>query len=149
VIIVLGTRDDPHVEWVTSELQGRHIPYVILDHGSPPSFKITSSENASLQINVNDLPIEPTVIWDRSKLFLNFYSGDQIRRNHFVRTKEWLGLYETLRALYSDRTYPPHDKIKLFSNKPIQSIIAKSCGFRVPPFMISNSKNELQVFSES
>lgn len=149
MIIVLGTRDDPHVEWVAVELQKRNVPCTVLDHKSPPSFEITSNEDFEFNITIDGNHIKPSVIWDRSKIFLNFYSGEDTSRNYFVTMKEWLGLFEFIRSNYRERIFPQRDKIILFSNKPIQAKIAKSCGFLVPKLIITNSKPSLVSFSES
>lgn len=148
VLLILGTRTDPHVDRVARELEHRgDVQVLVLDYldGTWFALEEDSAGRIAFRINGTELP-ERHLIWDRVKILPGtelYLRGDETSTGYAAQ--EWRAFYKLLCGLNRERVVNSLESRSCMI-KPYQQRIAASVGFRVPPTLISNHKTSVQAF---
>lgn len=148
VLLILGTRTDPHVDRVARELERRGSARVIvLDYHQEIRFSLHQDTAGRVVFRVDGtvVPDEP-LVWDRTKLLPGtelYTRGDEDSRGYVAQ--EWRAFYKLLCGLHRDRVVNSLES-RACMIKPYQQAIAAGVGFRVPPTLITNDKPVVQAF---
>lgn len=152
-LLVLGTMDDPHVEWVVSTIEQRaEIPVVIIDYlrGSFFSVDMDSTGNVNLTVDGRQLALDSIVIWDCQRIMpgTSLYLKDNDEHSGYA-AEEWRAFYRLLCAFGGNRTLNSLAS-RTCMVKPYQQLVASGAGFRVPKTLVTNHKEDaLRLVSES
>jgi len=147
-LVILGTRADPHVERVARELERRGAAsVVVLDYLRDTRFALEqdSAGRGAFHVNGTRLP-DAYVVWDRMKILPGtelYVPGDDDAARGYA-AQEWRAFYRLLCGLGAQVVNSLASRACMI--KPYQQAIAASVGFRVPPTLISNDKQSVQVF---
>lgn len=147
-LVILGTRKDPHVDRVATEMVRRNNSTVyVLDYKSKCRFSLEVDRIGDLYLKIDgDRLRDNYLVWDRRKLFpgTSFYiEGDNPSKE--LVAQEWSALYTLLDGLNNGRVINSI-RSKSCRIKPYQQIVAARAGFLVPSTLITNSKAELIRF---
>lgn len=148
VLVILGTRADPHVDRVVREIERRGSARVfVLDYLDETWFALEEDSTGRIVFRVNgtELP-ERYLVWDRTKIIPGtelYLRGDETSSGYAAQ--EWRAFYKLLCGLNRDRVVNSLESRSCMI-KPYQQRVAASVGFRVPPTLISNHKSSVQEF---
>jgi hypothetical protein len=148
VLLILGTRADPHVDRVASELERRGAARIfVLDYLDDTWFALEEDSTGRIVFRVNgtELP-EQYLVWDRMKIIPGselYLRGDETSSGYAAQ--EWQAFYKLLCGLNHERVVNSLASRSCMI-KPYQQRIAASVGFRVPPTLITNHKESVQAF---
>jgi len=161
-LLVLGTRDDDHVDVVATKLAELGRSVCVADHNHPPTFSITQGPSGVVQFCYDeyswDSECRDFVVWNRSKLWWGSpvffgrsfadqpsYDDADTLRSLLYLAEEWQGVYRVLMSFFADRTLNRPSSVFL-GNKLLQQREAASCGFRIPESISTNDKNRILAF---
>lgn len=148
VLLILGTRTDPHVERVVREVERRGSAQIfVLDYQDDTRFSLEEDTAGRIVFRINGTTLpDRCLVWDRMKLLpgTNLYiRGDETSSGYAAQ--EWRAFYKLLCGLNRDRVVNSLESRSCMI-KPYQQAIAASVGFRVPPTLVSNDKSSVQAF---
>ena len=161
-LLVLGTRDDYHVDVVASKLDGLGHRVCVADHNHPPTFSIMQEASGTVRFRYDEhcwtSECRDFALWNRSKLwwgspvFFGRSFADQPRyedvetlRSLLYLAEEWQGVYRVLMSFFADRTVNrPHSVF--LGNKLFQQRAAAGCGFRIAQSISTNDKDRIIAF---
>jgi hypothetical protein len=147
-LVILGTRRDPHVERVASEVERRGRTRVfVLDYHRDIRFSLEEDMEGCIVLRIDDTTLAARyAVWDRTKILpgTDLYIEGDPSTSGFA-AQEWRGFYKLLCGLNGDQVMNSL-KSRSCLIKPYQQAIAASVGFRVPPTLISNDKSCVRTF---
>jgi hypothetical protein len=149
VLVILGTRTDPHVDRVVREVERRGNTQVfVLDYHADTRFSLEEDSAGRNVFRINGITLpDRYLIWDRTKLLpgteLYIRGGDEASSGYAAQ--EWRAFYKLLCGLNRGRVVNSLESRSCMI-KPYQQAIAASVGFRVPPTLVSNDKSSVQAF---
>lgn len=149
VLLILGTRTDPHVDRVVQEIERRGTARVfVLDYHADTRFALEEDSAGQITFQVNGITLpERYLVWDRTKILpgteLYLRGGDETSIGYAAQ--EWRAFYKLLCGLNRGRVVNSLES-RLCMIKPYQQAMAASVGLRVPPTLISNDKRSVQAF---
>ncbi|MGD8326483.1 MAG: hypothetical protein PVF65_06175 [Sphingomonadales bacterium] len=149
-LIVLGTRRDPHIDWVCGHIEALGVNAQVIDHEASTPVKLEVGSNGSYNLVIEGEPLSGRfLIWHRVKLIRGmslFPKGDvQIAD---LRAKEWRSLYRLIAKIFSDRTVNTPDSFMIM-HKPYQQILAAQVGLSCPETLVSNTKSDILDFVQN
>src|SRR3712207_1865812 len=106
VLLILGTRTDPHVDRVAREIERRGgAQVIVLDYLDDTSFSLEQDTTGRIvfQVNGTELP-EQYLVWDRTKIIpgtVLYLRGDETSSGYAAQ--EWRAFYKLLCGLNRDR----------------------------------------------
>jgi hypothetical protein len=151
VLLILGTRTDPHVDRVVREIERRGNAQVfVLDYHADTRFSLEQDMAGWIVFRINGITLpDRYLVWDRTKLLpgtnLYIHGGDETSSGYAAQ--EWRAFYKLLCGLNRERVVNSLES-RACMIKPYQQVIAASVGFRVPPTLISNEKSSVQLFQQ-
>jgi hypothetical protein len=150
MIVVLGSRFDPHVSRVADRFDAEEVDYRIVDFLSEQElWSLHQDERGTLRLIHSDRgQVIPTLIWDRVKLLpgTDMYPKGSMESAGYLAL-EWRALYNLITTVWADRAVnPPSAKRKML--KPFQQALAAKVGFLVPQTLITTSRAEAIRFCE-
>ncbi len=148
VLLILGTRKDPHVERVVREVESRGDAQIfVLDYLDDTRFSLEEDTQGRIVFRINGITLpERYLVWDRMKILPGtelYIQGDEASSGYAAQ--EWRAFYKLLCGLNRGRVVNSLES-RICMIKPYQQAIAASVGFRVPPTLISNDKSSVQAF---
>lgn len=149
VLLVLGTRTDPHVDRVVREIERRgHAQVFVLDYHADTRFSLEEDSAGRIVFRIDGIMLpERYLVWDRTKILpgteLYLRGGDETSSGYAAQ--EWRAFYKLLCGLNRGRVVNSLES-RLCMIKPYQQAIAASVGLRVPPTLISNDKSSVEAF---
>lgn len=148
VLVILGTRADPHVDRVVREIEQRGGARVfVLDYLDETWFALEEDSTGRIVFRVNGIELpEQYLVWDRTKILPGtelYLRGDETSSGYAAQ--EWRAFYKLLCGLNPGRVVNSLESRSCMI-KPYQQRIAASVGFRVPPTLITNHKDSAQEF---
>lgn len=148
VLLILGTRTDPHVERVAREVERRGSARVlVLDYHDDTRFALEEDTAGRILFRINGTTLPGQyLVWDRTKILPGtelYIRGDEIFSGYAAQ--EWRAFYALLCGLNRERVVNSLESRSCMI-KPYQQAIAASVGFRVPPTLVSNDKSSVQAF---
>ena len=151
VLVILGTRSDPHVDRVALLLERYStIKVVIVDYLDDTRFSFEMNEKGEnlLIINGHKLPKE-YLVWDRRKILpgTDLYIKGNYESRGFI-ADEWRAFYTLICGLNPGNVVNSLESRSCMV-KPIQQIVAASSGLLVPPTLVCNDKPEAIRFQSA
>lgn len=161
-MLVLGTRDDPHVDVVASKLARLGHRVCVADHNHPPAFSIAQEPTGTVRFRYDEhvwtSECRAFAVWNRSKLWWGSpvffgrgfadqprYDEDDTLRSLLYLAEEWQGMYRVLMSFFAEQTVNrPHSVF--LGNKLLQQRAAAGCGFRIPPSISTNDRDRILAF---
>lgn len=149
VLLILGTRADPHVDRVVREIERRGNARVfVLDYLDDTRFSLEEDSAGRIAFRVNGITLpDRYLVWDRMKILpgtdLYLRGGDETSSGYAAQ--EWRAFYKLLCGLNRGRVVNSLES-RLCMIKPYQQAVAASVGLRVPPTLISNDKSSVEAF---
>jgi hypothetical protein len=148
VLLILGTRTDPHVDRVVRELERRGGAQIfVLDYHDDTRFSLEEDTAGRIVFWINGTMLpDRYLVWDRTKLLPGtelYIRGDETSSGYAAQ--EWRAFYKLLCGLNRERVVNSLESRSCMI-KPYQQAIAASVGFRVPPTLVSNDKRSVQEF---
>src|SRR5690348_12029891 len=148
VLVILGTRQDSHVDRVASEIEkigGTSV--LVIDYLSEMRFRLEMTSSGHISIYVDDVCLPANiVIWNRSKILAGtelYTKGDETSSGYSAQ--EWRALYTLLGGLNPGLIVNSMESRQCLI-KPYQQTVAASVGFLVPPTLVTNDKNAVMRF---
>lgn len=150
VLLILGTRTDPHVERVVRELESRGKAQIfVLDYHDDTRFSLEEDTAGRIVFRINGTTLpDRYLIWDRMKILPGtelYIRGDETSSGYAAQ--EWRALYKLLCGLNRERVVNSLES-RFCMIKPYQQAVAASVGFRVPPTLVTNDKSSVQAFQQ-
>lgn len=148
-LVILGTRQDPHVARVADEIEKRGDTFVaVIDYLSDDMrFKVEVASDGSLTTLFNDMPLPANrIVWNRCKILPGselYTKGNEVTSGYSAQ--EWRALYTLLGGMNRKRLVNSLES-KVCLIKPYQQAVAASVGFLVPPTLITNDKQAASDF---
>jgi hypothetical protein len=148
VLLILGTRTDPHIERVVREIESRgNAQIFVLDYHDDTRFSLEEDTAGRIvfRINGSTLP-DRYLVWDRTKILPGtdlYIRGDETSSGYAAQ--EWRALYKLLCGLNRERVVNSLESRSCMI-KPYQQAVAASVGFWVPPTLVTNDKSSVQAF---
>lgn len=161
-LLVLGTRDDFHVDVVASKVAGLGHLVCVADHNHPPAFLIAQEPCGTVRFRYGEhawtSERRDFVVWNRSKLWWGspvffgrsfadqprYDEGDTLRSLLYL-AEEWQGVYRVLMSFFAEQTVNRPQSVFL-GNKLLQQRAATGCGFRIAPSISTNDKDRILAF---
>ena len=148
VLLILGTRTDPHVERVAREVERRgNVQVFVLDYHHDTRFSLEQDTAGRIVFRINGTTLpDRYLVWDRTKLLPGtelYIRGDETSSGYAAQ--EWRAFYKLLCGLNRERVVNSLESRSCMV-KPYQQVIAASVGFRVPATLVSNDKRSVQAF---
>lgn len=148
VLLILGTRADPHVDRVVREIERRGEAQIfVLDYLDDTRFSLEEDRAGRIVFRINGITLpERYLIWDRMKILPGtelYIRGDETSSGYAAQ--EWRAFYKLLCGLNRGRVVNSLES-RICMIKPYQQAIAASVGLRVPPTLISNDKSSVEAF---
>ena len=147
-LLILGTRTDPHVDRVATELDRRgRVRVFVLDYQDDTRFALEGDVAGELRFWIDGVELpERCLVWDRTKIIPGtglYLQGDPTSSGYAAR--EWRALYKLLCGLHRGSVVNSLES-RACMIKPYQQRVAARAGFRVPPTLISNDKASVLAF---
>lgn len=148
VLVILGTRADPHVERVARVIEQRGDGRVfVLDYFDDTRFSLEEDETGRIAFEVNGTRLpERYLVWDRMKIMPGtdlYIRGDETSAGYAAQ--EWRAFYQLICGLNGERVVNSLASRSCMI-KPYQQAIAARVGFRVPPTLLTNDRSSAQAF---
>lgn len=142
--VIMGTREDPHVERVADEVAAfGDVRVEVLDYRNDTKVSVAVDGEGRVGMSVDGVALPRDVlIWDRSKIIPGttvYVKGDDPSVTGFV-AREWRALYQLISGLYGDRVVNSLDAKKCLL-KPYQQVVAAGVGLKVPMTLVTNDKH--------
>lgn len=141
--VILGTREDPHVQRVADAVAAfGDLRVEVLDYREDTRVSLTVDGEGRAGMAVGGIALpRHLLIWDRSKIIPGttvYVKGDDPGVTGFV-AREWRALYQLICGLYGDRVVNSLDARKCLL-KPYQQVVAAGVGLKVPMTLVTNDK---------
>ncbi|WP_408951513.1 hypothetical protein [Lysobacter sp. Hz 25] len=149
VILVLGTRTDPHVDRVARRLEERGCKdVVVIDYHAGTTFSLELDDRAHRVIKVDGRRLAcDSTVWDKTKILPGtryYIRGTEPEVGYAAQ--EWRAYYALLTAFCGDGAVNTL-RSRQCMVKPYQQTVAASVGLRVPRTLVSNDKDALLAFA--
>ncbi|ALN64552.1 hypothetical protein GLA29479_3701 [Lysobacter antibioticus] len=151
VILVLGTRTDPHVDRVARRLEERGCKdVVIIDYHAGTTFSLELDEQANRIIKVDGRRLaNDSTVWDKTKILPGteyYIRGAEPEVGYAAQ--EWRSYYALLTAFCGEGAVNTL-RSRQCMIKPYQQTVAASVGMRAPRTLVSNDKNDFLAFASA
>ncbi|HKX79584.1 MAG TPA: hypothetical protein VJM34_13785 [Novosphingobium sp.] len=148
VILVLGTRTDPHVDRVTRRLHERGCKdVVVVDYHAGTTFSLELDDRARRVITVDGKRLaNDSTVWDKTKILPGtpyYIRGAEPEVGYAAQ--EWRAYYALLTAFCGDGAVNTLSSRQCMI-KPYQQTVAASVGLRVPRTLVSNDRKAFLSF---
>src|SRR5215210_316964 len=149
VLLILGTRTDPHVDRVVQEIERRgNAQIFVLDYLDDTRFSLEEDIAGRIVFRINGITLpDRYLVWDRMKILpgteLYIRGGDETSSGYAAQ--EWRAFYKLLCGLNRGRVVNSLES-RICMIKPYQQTMAASVGLRVPPTLVANDKRSVQAF---
>ena len=145
-LVILGTRRDSHVSYVSRSLEEIDVSCSIVDYLEQTNVNFSVDQAGNHVLRVGDaICCPPFLIWNRLKLWTRGLEIGGDRRASIYESQEWSAFFATLKGVYAKTVLNPPESL-VWLTKPLQQIVAAKAGFSVPPSTITNCKREAQKF---
>ncbi|SEA04925.1 hypothetical protein [Alkalimonas amylolytica] len=146
-ILILGTRNDPHVDRVASKLEQQRVPVIILDYQDGTMFSLYFSDDSCyIEVGGMFLP-ENYIVWNREKIIpgtpgYKFFANE---KEVYWLAQEWKALFKLISGLNGSRVINSLSS-RLCMIKPYQQKVAARAGFKTPTSIVTNSIDSITTF---
>ena len=154
-ILIIGLKNDPHVEKVAELVSLNNFTAHILDRHELSAFVTLNYSNRRPQFSVYTENIEKislssvkSVWWRLKPVFASDFVGGKASTAEKFRGNEWKAFLYSLNTILEKATWINDISAhSVFSNKPRQLAIAQKVGFSIPKTIITNlAKDVLEYF---
>lgn len=147
-LVILGSRQDPHVARVADEVERRGDTLVaVVDYLSDMRFMMGMASDGNIAALFNGIPLPANrLVWNRAKILAGtglYTKGDEVTSGYSAQ--EWRALYTLLGGMNRKRLVNSLES-KVCLIKPYQQIIAAGVGFLVPQTLVTNDKRAVLDF---
>lgn len=151
-LLILGTKNDPHVRRVAEEIENRgQTKVLVADYLAGTDVNIRVTQNGQTEVLVDNTIVPCNcLVWDRTKILpgteLYVRGTDETSIGYIAQ--EWRALFTLLSGLHSDRVVN-----SLFSKrcmiKPYQQVVAATVGLKVPETLITTQRSAALRFHQA
>ncbi|MGF6574915.1 glutathione synthase/RimK-type ligase-like ATP-grasp enzyme [Paraburkholderia sp. GAS333] len=154
MILIIGSKNDPHVSSVLTHLSSESVDFVVLDPFGSSAAKAKFSLNAEMTLSIGtSVPVDGDVtsVWWRLKPHTGFPNSSAVDLyDYYFRQREWGQALEYLEDHYvGARWLNNRTAARKASNKLLQLKIAESIGFSIPRTLVTSDLEELLEFKKS
>ncbi|GAB3039363.1 hypothetical protein GCM10027285_24540 [Oleiagrimonas citrea] len=148
VLVVLGSKVDPHVSRVSAWLENDgSVEVKVIDYLDDTYFELSMDESGRYSLCIDGEPLaENYIIWNRVKILPGselYLKGDDQSAGYAAR--EWRAFYSLLCGFCGSRVVNSLQS-RMCMIKPYQQALAAESGFLVAPSMVTNKKNSVKDF---
>lgn len=147
-LVVLGSREDPHVSRVVDTiLTAGDTDVVVVDHKRPSAVSVSVDREGTVSMEVQGRQVPRTaVVWSRTKVIegSSLYPQGEPGFVDYV-AQEWRTLHDLISLFFEHQAVNPFQARKKMV-KPFQQAIAARAGFNVPETLVSTYKFNITNF---
>lgn len=146
-ILILGTREDQHVDRVIEKFSAIGFSeFSIIDFVSPCEFYLDMGRDGVWTLNVSGREIDKeSIVWDSARIVEDTSLYPRAEGYSSFVASEFEAFYKLVSGLFAENCFN-----SIYSRacmiKPVQQLIAAKCGFLVPETLVANTKNAVRGF---